>query len=144
MKKSCTLILAGLAVLAGCSTAPKPPEGNGVGVNAVTIAYGKVLNIKEYSQIYNEKPAQKVHETKTNKAHLGKNYSLGRPVYDDELYDEFISTPEPILSMDMVELHIQNEQGPNFKIDQVKNASYHMGQRVRITMTGNVAKVTPY
>ena len=138
------MILAGLVVLAGCSTPPQPPEGNGVGVNAVTIAYGKVLNVKEYSQVYNEKPAPKVHAVKSNKASIGKNYSLGRPVYDDESYDEFISTPEPILAMDMVELHIQNEQGPNFKIDQVKNGSYYMGQRVRITMTGNVAKVTPY
>lgn len=143
MKKSSTFILAFLAVLAGCSSAPTVIKENGVGNESVTIAYGKVLNVKEYSQVYNDiSSIHKTHEVDTNKPSLGKNYSLGRPVPADDQYDEFINTP--IVPINMVELHIKNEQGPTFKIDQIKNGSYYMGQRVRITMTGNEAKITPY
>lgn len=142
MKKSCTLILAGLAVLSGCSTAPVAPE-SGVGTETVTLAYGKVLNVKEYSHIYSEiQSTPKQQELQSNKAPIGKNYSLGRPVADDNSYEEFISAPIP--SIDMVELHIQTEHGPNFKIDQVKNGYYYMGQRIRITMTETIGKITPY
>lgn len=145
MKKSSIGILVGLALLAGCSTPPIPPVGHGVGNEPVTIAYGKVINVKEYSQVYGEVTSTpKQPEAKAHKTPLGKNYQYGRPVAEDCLDQQVIQNPEPILSMNMIELHIRNEQGPTFKIDQVKNGSYYMGQRVKITMKGNVTTVTPY
>lgn len=148
MKKITIAVFASILTLTGCANAPMGlQQGFEMNQNA---QYGKLINVREYA-------VQKAENNNVAMAGgaivgglLGNQVGGGRgkklatiagAAAGAIAANEMTKAPQVI---PMVELHIRDDNGQSYTINQEKNASYYPGQRVRVVIRGNVGKVTPY
>jgi outer membrane lipoprotein SlyB len=148
MKKIAMVLVASVIGLTGCANAPMGvQQGFEVNQNA---QYGKLLNVREYGVQKTDNNGVGVAGGAVIGGLLGHQVGGGRgktlatiagAAAGAYAGNEMTKSSQVV---SMVELHIRDDNGQSYTINQEKNANYYPGQRVRIVIRGNVGKVTPY
>jgi len=148
MKKLSIALFASVLALTGCANSPMGlQQGFEMNQNA---QYGKLVNVREYGIQKTESNAVAMAGGGIVGGLLGNQVGGGRgkklatiagAVAGAYTANEMTKAPQVV---PMVELHIRDDNGQSYTINQEKNASYYPGQRVRIVIRGNVGRVTPY
>ncbi len=148
MKKLSIALLASVLALTGCANSPMGVQQSfEVNQNA---QYGKLINVREYGMQKAESNGVAVAGGAIVGGLLGNQVGGGRGkklatiagvAAGAYAANEMTKSPQIV---PMVELHIRDDNGQSYTINQEKNANYYPGQRVRIVIRGNVGRVTPY
>lgn len=169
MKKLSLVIATSVLALTGCANQPMgmggmggfggmqqqqqyPQQGyqQGYQQQNPNLHLGKILNVREYGMQKSDSNGLAIAGGAVAGGLLGNQVGGGRGkklatiagVAAGAYAGNELSKGTQVVPM--VELQIREDNGQTYTINQEKNANYYNGQRVRVTIKGNVGTVTPY